>query len=192
MNSESAFYEKQLTTTKVFEGVLLHVYQDTVLLPNGNRSIREYIKHPGAAVVIPHLGNHQILLIRQYRYPIRQIVLELPAGKIDPGESPEMTIQRELTEETGYQANWLKPIAPIHTCVGYSDEIIHLYWADQLTPASRLPDADEFIETTTYSISQAMSLVHNGQITDAKTLIGLFWADSIIRNPQLSQKYLPT
>jgi len=191
MNSESAFDEKQLTTTKVFEGVLLHVYQDTVLLPNGNRSTREYIKHPGAAVVIPHLGNQQILLIRQYRYPIRQIVLELPAGKIDPGESPEMTIQRELAEETGYQANWLKPIASIHTCVGYSDEILKLYWADQLTPASRLPDADEFIETKTYTISAAMSLLYTGQITDAKTLIGLFWADRIIRNPQLSRKYLP-
>jgi len=121
MNSESAFDEKQLTTTNVFEGVLLHVFQDTVLLPSGNHSIREYIQHPGAAVVIPHLGNQQILLIRQYRYPIRQIVLELPAGKIDPGESPEITIQRELAEETGYRANWLKPIAPIHTCVGYSD-----------------------------------------------------------------------
>jgi len=191
MNSDSGFYEKQLTTTKVFEGVLLHVYQDTVLLPSGNRSIREYIKHPGAAVVIPHLGNQQILLIRQYRYPIRQIVLELPAGKIDPGESPEMTIQRELAEETGYQAHWLKPIAPIHTCVGYSDEIIHLYWADQLTPASLPPDADEFIETISYSISAAMSLVYNGQITDAKTLIGLFWADRILNNPQLARKYLP-
>jgi len=191
MSSESTFNEKQLTTTKVFEGVLLHVYQDTVLLPSGNCSTREYIKHPGAAVVIPHLGNQQILLIRQYRYPIRQIVLELPAGKIDPGESPEMTIQRELAEETGYQANWLKPIVPIHTCVGYSDEVVHLYWADQLTPASRLPDADEFIERTACSISDAMNLIQNGQITDAKTIIGLFWADRILSEPQLSQKYLP-
>lgn len=191
MNSESVFYEKQLTTTKVFEGVLLHVYQDTVLLPSGNRSTREYIKHPGAAVVIPHLGNQQILLIRQYRYPIRQIVLELPAGKIDPGESPEMTIQCELSEETGYQANWLKPIIPIHTCVGYSDEVVYLYWADQLTPAVQMPDADEFIETVTYPISEAISLVHNGKITDAKTLIGLFWADRIFSNPKLVQKYIP-
>jgi ADP-ribose pyrophosphatase len=191
MNSESAFSEKQLTTSTVFEGVLLHVYQDTVLLPSGNRSIREYIKHPGAAVVIPHLGNRQILLIRQYRYPIRRIMLELPAGKIDPGESPEMTIQRELSEETGYRANWLVPIVPIHTCVGYSDEVIHLYWADQLTPAALPPDADEFIETTTHPISDAISMVQNGQITDAKTIIGLFWAEKILSNPQLNRKYLP-
>jgi len=183
MQKDSDFFEKQIDSSQVFSGRLLQVYKDTVILPNGNRSTREYIKHPGASVVIPYLGNDIITMIHQYRYPVNRIMLELPAGKIDPGEAPKETIRRELAEETGYHAKIIRPVCQIHTCVGYSDELLYLYWADQLISSPQRPDADETIEVDTISISEAMKLVYCGKITDAKTLIGLFWANEIIYNP---------
>ena len=109
------FEEKCINSKRVFNGRLLQVYRDEVRLPNGKISNREWIKHPGAAVVIPYLGNGQILLIKQFRYPVRQIMLELPAGKIDAGENPDQTIRRELAEETGYSAQKLTKLSLIHT-----------------------------------------------------------------------------
>jgi ADP-ribose pyrophosphatase len=185
MQKESDFFEKRIDSSQVFSGKLLQVYRDTVILPNGNQSTREHIKHPGASVVIPYLGNNIIAMVRQYRYPVNQIMLELPAGKIDPGESPEETIRRELAEETGYHAKILRPVCQIHTCVGYSDELLYLYWADQLISSPQRPDTDETIEVNTISISKAMRLVYCGKITDAKTLIGLFWANEIIHKSAL-------
>lgn len=185
MQKDSDFFEKRIDSSQVFSGKLLQVYKDTVILPSGNQSTREYIKHPGASVVIPYLGNNIIAMVRQYRYPVNQIILELPAGKIDPGESPEETIRRELAEETGYHAKILRPVCQIHTCVGYSNELLYLYWADKLISSPQRPDADETIEVDTISISEAMKLVYCGKITDAKTLIGLFWANEIIHNQAL-------
>lgn len=180
------FEEKCINSKCVFNGRLLQVYRDEVRLPNGKISNREWIKHPGAAVVIPYLGNGQILLIKQFRYPVRQIMLELPAGKIDPDENPDQTIRRELAEETGYSAQKLTKLGLIHTCVGYSNECLHLFWADELQKCDTRPDDDELIEIIPMSINAAMNLLYQGKITDAKTIIGLFWADNIINRRYLN------
>ena len=180
------FEEKCINSKCVFNGRLLQVYRDEVRLPNGKTSNREWIKHPGAAVVIPYLGNGQILLIKQFRYPVRQIMLELPAGKIDAGENPDDTIRRELAEETGYSTQKLTKLGLIHTCVGYSNECLHLFWADELQKCDTRPDDDELIEMIPMSINAAMNLLYQGKITDAKTIIGLFWADNIINRRYLN------
>jgi len=180
------FEEKCISSERVYDGRLLQVYRDTVQLPSGKTSTREWIKHPGAAVVIPYLGNGQVLLIKQYRYPVGQTMLELPAGKIDSGESPDVAIRRELAEETGYSTQKLTKLGIIHTCVGYSNERLHLFWADELQRCDVRPDDDEIIEITPLHISAAMNLLYQGKITDAKTIIGLFWADNIINRSYLN------
>lgn len=172
--------EEQVESQRVYSGRLLQVYRDVVRLANGNLTTREYIKHPGAAVVIPYLGNRQIVMLQQYRYPVHQVMLELPAGKIDPGEQPLDTIQREITEEIGYRAKFWQSVGLIHTCVGYSDELIHLYWAADLAPCQGHQDEDEALHPFIISIDEALALIYAGKITDAKTLIGLFYADKII------------
>ena len=186
---ESDFIEKCIKSTKVFSGKLLHVYSDRVEVANGYRSIREYIKHPGAAVVIPYTGNGKIFMIRQFRYPIGRTMIELPAGKIDPGEDSETTIKREIGEETGYEARTMIKLRPIHTCIGYSNELIDLFWASDLFPSNHQPDPDEKIELMEMTISAAMELIYTGQITDSKTLIGLFWAEKIFRDKSMRDKF---
>jgi len=190
MSTEKDFIEHTIDSNKVFSGRLLHVYKDTVLLPTGNQSTREYIKHPGAAVVVPYPGNGYIIMVKQFRYPVNAVVLELPAGKIDPGETPEDTIQRELAEETGYRAEFLKSICQIHTCVGYSDELLHLFWAGNLQECKLSADDDETIEIIKIPAEEAIALALNGKITDAKTLIGLFWLKEIFQNPELKQRFI--
>jgi len=180
------FKEVKLDREHVFNGRLLQVYRDTVRLPNGHTARREWIKHPGAAVVIPYLGRGQIIMVRQFRYPIGQVMLELPAGKIDANEQSNDTIRRELAEETGWTPDKLTEISLIHTCVGYSSECLYLYWADGLRKCDTHPDEDELIETTTLDIDQALKRLYQGEITDAKTIIGLFWADHIINRGYLN------
>lgn len=188
--SPEKLIEHTIDSRQVFSGRLLQVYKDTVLLPSKNQSTREYIKHPGAAVVIPYLGNGDIIMVKQFRYPVNAIMLELPAGKIDPGESPESTIQRELAEETGYRADALHHLCKIHTCVGYSDELLHLFWASRLRESKLTADDDETIEVINISTEKAIALMLNGAITDAKTLIGLFWLKEILQNPELKKRYI--
>ena len=190
MNNEKNFIEHTIDSNKVFSGRLLNVYKDTVLLPSGNQSTREYIKHPGAAVVIPYLGNGNIIMVKQFRYPVNAVMLELPAGKIDPGETPKDTIQRELAEETGYRAEFLKFICQTHTCVGYSDELLHLFWAGNLKECKLSADDDETIEIIRIPAEKAITLALSNKITDAKTLIGLFWLKEIFQNPELKQCYI--
>lgn len=172
--------EKQLSTQNVFDGVLLHVFKDKVKLPDGSTSIREYIKHPGAAVMIPIMENGNIVFERQYRYPLGMELMELPAGKIDAGENPVDSARRELLEETGYEANSLKKLGKLHPCIGYSDEVIHIYMAEELTFHEEQQDKDEFIETFEMTLADALESVRTGKITDAKTMIGLFWAEKYL------------
>lgn len=173
--------ELQIETQQVYSGRLLQVFRDVVRLGNGKLSTREYIKHPGAAVVIPYLGAQKIIMLRQFRYPVRQVMVELPAGKIDAGEHPLETIQRELSEEIGYRALTWRLIGQIHTCVGYSDELLYLYWATDLEPYAAAQDEDEALQPFEIDVPDALQLVYQGKITDAKTLIGLFYAEKILR-----------
>jgi len=190
MLKHSNLIEKCLESKNIFTGKLLHVLCDKVVLPDGRESTREYIKHPGASVVIPYLNDKRVLLIRQFRYPVNRVMIELPAGKIDPDESPENTIKRELEEETGYSSNNIIKLCMIHTCVGYSDELLHLFWAYDLKQCINKPDYDEKIELLPMNINDAMEMIYSGKLTDAKSIIGLFWADKIINNRQFSKRVL--
>lgn len=149
-------------------------------LPDGSHSVREYIKHPGAVVMIPVLPDGNIMLIKQYRYPMGMTQIELPAGKIDPGESHLDTAQRELEEETGYRANKLTELTEIHPCIGYSDEKMWIYLAEDLEKTQSNTDRDEFIELLPVSLTRAVEMVWSGQITDVKTTIGVLWGNRIL------------
>ena len=159
---------------------MLHVKEDQVQLPNGQSARREYILHPGAVVIIPLLANGHVVMERQYRYPLRRDVYELPAGKLDAGETALVCGQRELLEETGYSATKWRYVATIHPCIGYSDESMSLFLAQDLTLGIHQRDGDEFLDVFTVPLNEAVEWVRIGRITDVKTVIGLFWAEKIL------------
>ncbi|MFC1483686.1 NUDIX domain-containing protein [Candidatus Neomarinimicrobiota bacterium] len=169
--------EKTISSTPVFRGKLLDVYQDEVCLPDGRTSIREYIRHPGAAVIVPFLEQDRIILLRQFRYALDQVLVELPAGKLDPGEIPETNAKRELAEETGYTSSNLTRLGIIHPCIGYSDEQIVVFIAEDLTRLNVEGESDEFVEPFELTLPEALVWIENGKITDVKTIIALYWAE---------------
>ena len=171
--------EKELESRSVFRGGLLHVKEDRVELPNGRTANREYILHPGAVVVVPLLGDGRVVLERQYRYPLRRHLYELPAGKLDPGEGGLACARRELEEETGYRADTWRYLATIHPCIGYSNETMEIYLAEGLTAGQHTRDGDEFLEVFDLPMAEALEWVRRGRITDVKTVIGLFWAEKL-------------
>lgn len=172
--------ETELTSETVYRGNLLHVKRDTVCLPNGHEAGREYIVHPGAVLVVPVLDDGRIVFERQFRYPLRQAFIELPAGKIDPNEDTLVTGQRELLEETGYSATEWHYLAALHPCIGYSNEIIHIYLAKGLQSGEHNRDHDESLEVFTMTLDEAMKALRHGEITDGKTMIALFWVDKAL------------
>ena len=172
--------ETELFSEAVFRGHLLHVRRDRVALPNGTQTGREYILHPGAVLVIPILDDGSLLFERQFRYPLRRSFLELPAGKIDPNETPLETGKRELLEETGYTANEWHYVGQLHPCIGYSDERILIYLARGMRAGEHRRDEDETLELLQMSLAEAMEAVRLGEITDGKTMIALFWAEKIL------------
>lgn len=179
-----ALHEQMVDSEQVFDGKLLKVYRDSVRLPSGNQATREYIRHPGAVVVVAILDNQELVFERQFRYPLNRVVLELPAGKIDPGEHILDTGKRELREETGYQAAQWTHLGRMHPCVGYSDERIEVFLARQLEHVGSALDHEEFLEVTSLPLDDALSAATDGRITDAKTLVALFWAERAMRRPR--------
>lgn len=171
--------EIQLASRTAYQGRLLHVLEDQVELPDGRQATREYIVHPGAVVVIPLLDNGEVVMERQYRYPLAREFYELPAGKIDSGEKPLSCGQRELLEETGYIARKWTFVATIHPCIGYSNEAMSLYLAEELSLGAVNRDNDEFLEIFQLPLIEALEWVRIGRITDAKTVLGLLWAEKI-------------
>lgn len=170
---EKQLEEKMIKSQQVFDGCLLDVYKDTVLLPNGKEATREWIKHPGAAAVVPILSDGRIVLVKQYRYPAGKVTLEIPAGKLDPNEAPEHCALRELREETGYTAHSIKKMTVIGTTMAFSNELIHLYVAENLDAGAQCTDEDEFINTVVLSEEEIERLIVAGEIYDAKTLTAL-------------------
>jgi len=167
--------ETTLDSERVFEGKFLHVQRDKVRLPDGIQAEREYIQHPGAVMIIPQLEDGSYLMEYQYRYPFHSVMVEFPAGKMELGEDPLYTAQRELEEETGYCAHTWQFLTAFHPIVSYTSETIYMYLAKNLYPTQVNLDEGEFIETLTLSKEEAMNWVKSGQIRDGKTLIALLW-----------------
>ncbi|MFZ2972445.1 MAG: NUDIX hydrolase [Ferribacterium limneticum] len=178
MSHDAHLIESEVSSESVFKGALLNVRKDRVLLPTGQESIREYIVHPGAVVILAFLPNGNLLFERQFRYPLRRVFLELPAGKIDHGEAIIDTAQRELKEETGYVASDWEYLGVMHPCIGYSDERIEIFAARGLHLAGEKQlDHNEFLDVVELSPAEARQAVWDGRITDAKTITSLFWLD---------------
>jgi len=173
--------EKMLESRSVFDGVFLHVKRDIVSLSDGTRTRREYIIHPGAVVIIAMSDEGQLVLERQFRYPLGREFIELPAGKIDPGESPLVTAQRELAEETGYRAERWRHLGRMHPGIGYSTESIEIYLAEGLSKSAAKLDPGEFLEVFTLSLDTAIAWIRSGRITDSKTITALLWAEKVYR-----------
>lgn len=166
---------------RVFDGALLKVRKDTVALPNGKEAVREWITHPGAAAVVPILDDGRIAMVRQYRYPVDKVTLEVPAGKLDQAEDPEVCVRRELREETGYEAKTIRKVAAILTTPGFSDERIHLYVAEGLAAGKQCPDEDEFIHVVKFTREEIAAMIRSGEIDDAKTMLALLLAGVVVR-----------
>lgn len=167
--------ERQADTSLVYQGHFLNVRRDSVLLPNGRHASREYIVHPGAVMIVPLLDDGRLVMERQFRYPMQRVMLEFPAGKLDPAEAALDCARRELAEETGYTATSWAHAGVLHNAIAYSDEGIEIFFARGLRAGTRQLDDGEFLDVVFHSTEELDALAAGGQLTDAKTLIGLLW-----------------
>lgn len=171
------FEEVTISSETIYEGRIIDVKKDQVRLPNGKNGTRELVKHPGAVGIIPITADGRLIVVEQYRKPLERSIVEIPAGKLEPGEKPAVTAVRELEEETGYGAQDFTYLQTIATSPGFADEVIHLYIAKDLykieQPAS--PDEDEFVELMEISLEEAEEMMQDGRIYDAKTVIAVMW-----------------
>ena len=167
--------ERTVASEQVWQGHFLDVRRDTVALPNGHEVTREYIVHPGAVMVVPILDDGCLVMERQFRHPMGRVMLEFPAGKIDPGEPPFACAVRELAEETGYRAKEWARAGLLNNAIAYSTEGIEIWFARGLERGAARLDAEEFLEVVIHTEAEVDARCASGDITDAKTLIGLLW-----------------
>jgi ADP-ribose pyrophosphatase len=167
--------ETQLDSRQVYQGHFLDVRRDRIRLPDGTDAAREYIVHPGAVMVVPILDDDRLVIERQWRYPLSRAMLEFPAGKLETGENPWHCAIRELSEETGYSATEWARAGILHNAIAYSSEGIEIWFARGLVAGERHLDAGEFLEVRSASADELDALCASGEITDAKTLVGLLW-----------------
>ena len=179
-NKDKHLRESLVISEEVFSGRLLRVRRDTVRLPDGKQATREFVTHPGAVVMIAELRNGKLLFERQFRYPLDRVFLELPAGKIHPGEDILLTARRELQEETGYVAEHWHYLGVIHPCIGYSDERIEIFFAQGLSHVGHALDEGEFLEVHELHLDEAMEAVRDGRLTDGKSVACLLWAERVL------------
>jgi ADP-ribose pyrophosphatase len=169
--------EKRIGGEVVYSGRLLQVHRDRVRLPDGSVGMREYIRHPGAVAIVALFADARVLLERQFRYPLGRAFIEIPAGKLEPGEEHLATAQRELLEETGYVAADWRRLGLIHNAIGYSDEGIEIWVARGLELREQQLAEGEFLEVFTLPLAEAQAMARDGRITDVKTIAGLLWLD---------------
>jgi len=173
-------YEKKLTSKQIFDGKVVKLFVDTVELPDGREAIREIVRHPGAVCVIPVTNEGEVIMVKQYRYAFEQIMLEIPAGKLEPGEDPLEAVKRELEEESGVVANNIEYMGEIFTTVAIFDEKIHAYLATDLVFNNAHPDDDEFLEVERIPLKTLVDMVMNGEIKDSKTQICILKAHKLL------------
>lgn len=180
-DKDGTFTERPNTSELIYDGAIVHLYRDTVILPDGKEAPREVIRHIGAVCVVPVTDDGEVILVKQYRHPIGRMTIEIPAGKLDSkAEDPILAAHRELSEETGYECDEMTFIGDINTTVGFCDEVIHMYLARGLKKGSAHPDDDEFIAAVKLPLSEVVGLILDGQITDAKTQAAVLKAKLIL------------
>jgi ADP-ribose pyrophosphatase len=172
--SDRHLEETRIDGVRAYDGALLHVRRDTVRLPDGATATREYVVHPGAVLIVPVHADGRLVVERQFRYPLNRVLVEFPAGKLDPGEAPLATAGRELMEETGYTAKRWTHLGRIHPVVSYSSETIELFVAEDLLHVGRQLDQGEFLDLDTMTVDAMLAALDRGEITDAKTVAALF------------------
>lgn len=172
--------EKTLRSEYVFQGRILNVRVDTVLLPDGRTTTREVVEYSGAVAVVAVTSAKEVVMVRQYRHPAGRELVEIPAGKIEAGENPEACARRELIEETGYTADSWRCLGRFYSTPGFSSELTHLYLASGLTPCAASPDEGEFVEVVRIPLAQALEMAVRGEICDAKSICGLLLASRVL------------
>lgn len=173
-NTLSKLIEEKIDSTEIYKGKSFSFHSDTIRLPDGRTAKKDYVKYPEAVAIIPFLDDDRIILVQQYRYPVGQLVYEIPAGKMDdPEETKLEAAHRELLEETGYRAKSFEFLFSYYPCVGYSTEIIHVFKAAQMQEEQQFLDEDEFINTKIVSWADALQMIRKGEINESKTILAL-------------------
>jgi ADP-ribose pyrophosphatase len=172
--------EHTLSSSELLKGHFLHAFRDTVRLPDGREASREYVRHPGAVMIVAQLDDGRLVMERQYRYPVHAVMVEFPAGKLDAGEDSLACAKRELREETGYTARRWARAGVLHPVISYSTEFIDIWFATDLTAGERQLDAGEFLDVFTAHPAELLKWCSDGHVTDGKTLAGALWLQNVL------------
>ncbi len=174
-------FEKQLASRQIFDGKVVKLFVDDIELPNGKGAFREVVRHPGAVCVIPVTEGGEVIMVKQFRYPFSRVLLEIPAGKLEPNEDPLDAVKRELEEESGVVAENIEFIGMTYTTVAFTDEKIYTYMATGLTFTESHPDEDEFLEVVKIPLDTLVDMVMSGEIKDSKTQVAILKAEKLLK-----------
>ncbi|MBA4348061.1 MAG: ADP-ribose pyrophosphatase [Clostridiales bacterium] len=174
--------EERIASEEIFKGKIVHLFCDTVRLPNGMEAKREVMRHPGAAAVVPVTDDGNVVLVRQYRYPFAQVMLEIPAGKLDADEDPMVCARRELLEETGIEAQELVSLGAFYPSVAVMDEVIHLFLARNFKAGEANLDEDEFLHVEQRPLNELVEAILRGEVPDGKTQVAVLKAWHLIQS----------